>query len=125
MGKKKQGTEAETLKDWVVLGMQEKKARDIVVLDLRQLKGAVADFFIVATGTSDAHIDAISGSIEEMVLKNTGTKPWQSEGRQQKEWILTDFVDVVSHVFLPQARERYRLDELWGDAQIEKIKNLD
>lgn len=109
---------SENLCNVVTQGMTEKKASDIVVMDLRKVKHAVADYFILCSGTSDTQIEAIADSVEELVFKSTKQKPWKKEGRTNKEWILIDYVDVVAHVFSKEKRSFYSLEELWGDAQI-------
>ncbi|GAA4376267.1 ribosome silencing factor [Hymenobacter koreensis] len=114
--------DSDNLADIVVRGMQEKKAVDIVVLNLKHLKNAVADYFIVCSASSDTQLDAIARSVEEEVEKATGQSPWQSEGRLNREWILLDYVDVVVHVFLRDRRSFYALEELWGDAEISYIE---
>lgn len=114
-------TEASKLAQLVVEGMQEKKATDIVVLDLSKAKNAVADYFVLCTGNSDTQIDAISQSIEEFVYKKAKQDPWHHEGKQQKEWILLDYVDVVAHVFKKDKREFYGLEDLWADAEITRF----
>ena len=108
----------------VVHGMQEKKGQDIMLLDLRHLKNAIADFFIICTGTSDTQVDAIAGSIEAEVHKASGNNPWQREGLQNKEWVLIDYVDVVAHVFLKEKRKFYALEELWGDAKVIPVESV-
>lgn len=118
MAKKKSNTESSVLCDLVVKGMQEKKGEDIAVIDLRNIKNAVSDYFIICSGNSDTHADSISDSVEEEVHKVAEVWPWQSEGRGNKEWILLDYVDVVAHVFRKDRREFYGLEELWGDAKI-------
>ena len=100
----------------VVQGMQEKKATDIVVIDLRGVKNAVSDYFVICTGTSDTQLDAISESVEKEVYKYTGEFPWHREGKENKEWVLIDYVDVVAHVFKKDKRAFYGLEDLWGDA---------
>ncbi|PRY16332.1 ribosome-associated protein [Pontibacter ummariensis] len=115
---------SDILADIVVKGMQEKKASDIVVINLKSLKNAVSDYFVIASASSDTQIDAIASSIEEEVYKATKQSPWQSEGRTNKEWVLLDYVDVVAHVFLKDKREFYALEELWGDASIEHIASV-
>ncbi|GAB4123290.1 MAG: ribosome silencing factor [Raineya sp.] len=112
----------EALCNAIVKGMQEKKAQDIVLMDLRRVKSAIVDFFIICSGTSDTQIDAIANSIEEEVYKNLHENPWHQEGKQNKEWILLDYVDVVAHVFKKNKREYFALEELWGDAQITYIE---
>jgi len=114
--------DSDKLADVVVRGMQEKKGLDIVVMDLKELKNAVADYFIICSASSDTQIDAIARSVEEEVEKLTGQNPWQTEGRMNREWVLLDYVDVVVHVFLRDRRQFYALEELWGDAEIRYIE---
>lgn len=111
----------EQLRDLVVKGMQEKKGQDIVVMDLRRVKNAITDFFVICSGNSDTQIDALAGSIEEEILKVSRTFPLNREGKANREWILLDYVDVVAHVFKKERREFYDLEQLWGDAEIEHI----
>ena len=112
---------SDILAELVVKGMQEKKATDIVVINLKSLKNAVSDYFVIASANSDTQIDAIATSIEEEVFKSVRQNPWQSEGRTNNEWVLLDYVDVVAHIFLKDKREFYALEELWGDAKIEHV----
>ncbi len=107
---------SEELSQIIVEGMQEKKAEDVVVMDLRKIKNAIADFFVICSGNSDTQIDAISESIEKEVHKKTKENPWHREGKENKEWVLLDYVNVVAHVFKKDRREFYGLEELWGDA---------
>jgi ribosome-associated protein len=115
---------SDILAELVVKGMQEKKASDIVVLNLKSLKNAVSDYFVIASASSDTQLDAIATSIEEEIYKATRQNAWQTEGRTNKEWVLLDYVDVVVHVFLKDKREFYALEELWGDAGIQRIENV-
>ncbi|WP_345237763.1 ribosome silencing factor [Hymenobacter saemangeumensis] len=115
--------DSDTLADLVVRGMQDKKASDIVVLNLKELKNAVADYFVICSANSDTQLDAVARSVEEEVEKLTGESPWQTEGRTNREWVLLDYVDVVVHVFLRDRRQFYALEELWGDAEISYIEN--
>ncbi|MBO0939890.1 ribosome silencing factor [Fibrella sp. HMF5335] len=118
---KQNGLSTEQLRDLVVKGMQEKKAQDIVVMDLRKVKNAITDYFIICSGSSDTQIDAISGSVEEEILKVSRTFPMNREGKMNREWILLDYVDVVVHVFKKDRRAFYDLEQLWGDAEIHEI----
>jgi ribosome-associated protein len=122
MQQKKQEATSKTLSDLVVKGMQEKKAEDITVLDLRNLKSAIADYFVICTGNSDTQVDAIADSIDKEVSIGSNQDPWHREGQENKEWILLDYVDVVVHIFKKDRRQFYALEELWGDAQIEHIQ---
>jgi ribosome-associated protein len=114
--------DSDTLAEVAVRGMQERKGTDIVVLNLKQLKNAVADYFIICSASSDTQLDALARSVEEEVEKLTGQNPWQSEGRTNREWILLDYVDVVVHVFLRDRRQFYALEELWGDAEFTYVE---
>lgn len=113
---------SDALSQWVVQGMQEKKAEDIVVLDLRNIKSAVTDYFVICSGNSDTQVDAIMDAIEEHVHKNVGEDPWHKEGKSNKEWILLDYVDVVAHVFKKDRRSYYALEDLWGDAPSVRVQ---
>ncbi len=123
MAKKKKGADAEKLSDAIVKGMQEKKASDIVVMDLRQVKNAVADFFVICSGSSDKQLEAISESVDEQVFKIVKEKPWHMEGKNNKEWMILDYISVVSHIFRKDRRQFYALEKLWGDAEITVIED--
>ncbi|GAB3549112.1 ribosome silencing factor [Spirosoma fluminis] len=116
---------AEQIRDFVVRGMQEKKGQDIVIMDLRNVKNAICDYFVICSGNSDTQIDAISTSIEEEVYKISHQDPWHREGKMNREWILLDYVDVVAHVFKKDRRSFYDLEQLWGDAEIQYIDDND
>jgi ribosome-associated protein len=120
--KKNKDLSAEQLCQLVVNGMLERKATNVVVMDLRNVKNAITDFFVIGSGNSDTQIDAIAGSVEEEVYKKSQTSPWHHEGKQNKEWILLDYVDVVAHVFRKDRRVFYDLESLWGDAEITLIE---
>lgn len=92
----------------------ERKARDVVVLDLRGISSAT-DFFVIAEGSSDVQVRAIADhTVEE--LKKDGVRPEHVEGLRSARWVLIDYVDFIVHVFHPQARQFYQLEALWGDA---------
>ena len=113
--------EADQLKDNIVLGMQEKKAKEITCIDLRNLKSAVADFFIVCHADSKTHIESIARSIEEFVHRKTHENPLHKEGFTNAEWILLDYANVVAHIFLKEKRDYYGIERLWADANIQHI----
>lgn len=92
----------------------DKKAEDVVLLDLRGVLD-VTDWFVLATGYSEIQVQAIADAIVDGSTA-AKQKPTHVEGREAGRWVLVDFIDVVVHVMLPQERERYRLDRLWGDA---------
>jgi ribosome-associated protein len=121
MAKKRKVDQTEKLAQLVVKGMQEKKAVDIVVLDLRKVKNAVADFFVICSGTSDKQINAIADSVDEEVYKGLKENPWHVEGKSNKEWMLLDYISVVAHIFRKDKRDFFALERLWGDAEITEI----
>lgn len=121
MAKKRKDGSSKKLCDAIVKGMVEKKAADILVMDLRKVKNAVADFFVICSGGSDKQLDAITQSIDEEVFKAVKENPWHVEGKNNKEWMLLDYFDVVAHVFRKDKRDFFALEKLWGDAEITEI----
>ncbi len=115
---------SEKLSEVVVKGMMEKKASNITVMDLRAVKNAVADFFVICSGNSDTQLDAIADSVDKEVSKTLSQNPWHREGTQNKEWMLLDYVDVVAHIFKPDKRKFFGLENLWGDAEITHIDEV-
>jgi ribosome-associated protein len=91
------------------------KAQDIVELDLRGVLG-YTDYFVVATGGTDRQVKAVHDRIHEGMKKEHGLLPRRVEGASEARWILMDYYDVIVHVFTPEAREFYRLEQLWGEA---------
>lgn len=105
----------------VVKGLQELKGTEILRMNLQNLSGAISDYFIVCTATSDRHAQALADSVEKFMKDKCKTRPLVTEGYQKGEWILMDYVDVIVHIFLKEKRDFYRLESLWGDAEFEKI----
>lgn len=122
MAKKRKDGSSKKLCDAIVKGMVEKKAADILVMDLRKVKNAVADFFVICSGGSDKQLDAITQSIDDEVFKAVKENPWHVEGKNNKEWMLLDYFDVVAHVFRKDKREFFALEKLWGDAEMTEIE---
>ena len=98
----------------VVEAALDVKAEDVVALDVRELS-SFADVFVVATGRSDRQLRAIADSIEK-AMKQAGVVPLGIEGYAEGKWVLIDLDDVIVHVFVPEAREHYDIERLWGDA---------
>jgi ribosome-associated protein len=93
----------------------DKKAEEIVQLDLRGLI-SYTDFFVICTGRSDRQVKAIHDGIQLGMKQNHGVMPTRVEGVAEAAWILMDYGDVLVHVFTPEMRELYRLEQLWGEA---------
>ena len=124
MPKRKKDIESERLCDAIVEGMQENKANDIVVLDLREISNSVCDFFVICSGESSTQVDGISTSITRYTRKELQEKPWHIEGKTNSEWVLLDYINVVAHIFYKDARPFYDLEDLWADAKRTDIPNL-
>ena len=99
----------------------EKKAADIRILDLRGIVG-YTDYFVICTGNTERQTKAIHDGIHEALKKENGLLPRRVEGDREARWILMDYLDVVAHVFTPQAREFYRLEQLWGEAPARDVE---
>jgi ribosome-associated protein len=114
---------SKTLKllDAVKDGMIEKKAQNIVIIDFQKTYNSITDFFIICEANSVIQVNAIKDSVEEFTIKLTNQKPKHIEGVENSEWIILDYFDVVVHIFQKQAREFYKLEELWADAGITKV----
>lgn len=104
----------------IIRATQEKKGENIVSLDLRKIPEAVADFFVICEANNQPQIRAISDFIEEQVKKNCDEKPYRHEGKQNLQWVLIDYVNIVVHIMLPEQRKFYKLEEMWSDAVMEE-----
>lgn len=122
---KKSSTKEETtsLLDAIVYGMQEKKGKNITIINLSELEHRVADYFVICDADSTTHVNAVADTLEEFVMKKTGEKPYRSEGRQNSEWILIDYVNIVAHVFMRETREFYNIEGLWADGEVTRIED--
>jgi ribosome-associated protein len=117
--------DAKVLCDTIVEGMQENKAKDITVLDLRGIVSRVADFFVICSGDSTVHVDGVQSTTMRHVRKELEERPWGTEGKGGSEWVLLDYVSVVAHIFYKDARSFYDLEDLWADAVRTDIPNID
>jgi len=96
--------------------LEEKKGEDIVLLDIREI-AIFADYFIICSGTSDRMLDALAESAEMRVHEQFKTRP-RVEGSPKDGWLLIDFGDVILHLFSPDRRDYYRLEELWSKGKV-------
>lgn len=112
-----QADNAEELVATIVAAMDSLKGKEIVTLDLRETGTTVTDYFVICHASSKTQVDAIAEKVIDEVREKNGVKPYHIEGRDNTEWILIDFVDVVVHVFLQSMRKYYQLEELWADAE--------
>jgi ribosome-associated protein len=104
----------------IIRAIQDKKGEHIVSLDLRKIPEAVADFFIICEANNQPQIRAITDYVEDQVKKNCGENPYHYEGKQNMQWVLIDYVNVVVHIMMPEQRRFYKLEEMWSDAPLEE-----
>ena len=113
-------TKASKIYKTIIRAIQEKKGENIVSLDLRKIQEAVADFFVICEANNQPQIKAISDAIEDDVKKKAGELPYRHEGRQNLQWVLIDYVNIVVHVMTSETRKFYKLEEMWSDAPLEE-----
>jgi ribosome-associated protein len=106
--------QGEALVDRIASIASDRKAIDIRVLDVRGMVG-YTDFFVICSGNTERQTKAIHDAIHEE-LKGLGVLPRRTEGARESRWVLMDYLDAVVHIFTPDAREFYRLEQLWGEA---------
>ena len=106
----------------IIKGIEDVKGENIDILDLRAIDNTVCDYFVICNGNSNTQVNAIVGSIQKLVSKELKDKPWHVEGTENGEWVLMDYVNIVVHVFQKHIREYYRIESLWGDANITTIE---
>lgn len=104
----------------IIQAIQEKKGEKIISLDLRKIHEAVADFFIVCEAGSTTQVRAIADFVETEVKHKCGELPYKHEGKQVLQWVIIDYINVVVHIMLPEARRFYKLEEMWSDATVEE-----
>ena len=92
---------------------------------MKGIDGAICDRFVICNADSTTHVDAISGEIEDKLIEINGEKPLRVEGRENSYWIVMDSGDVMVHIFLTEAREYYRLEDLWGDVPVTKYESYE
>lgn len=109
-----------SLTDLAIKGLQERKGIDILRMDLRRIDSSITDYFVICTGSSDRHVQALAESVVD-TLREVGERPISKEGIQRGEWVVLDFVSIVVHIFLADKRTFYRLESLWGDAAMDYV----
>ena len=106
-------------------GIQEKKGKDIVVADLTEIEDTICKYFVICEGNTPTQLAAITESVYDYVRKETGEKPFGVDGLRNSQWVALDYSDVLVHIFLPGTREFYNLENLWADAKLTEIPNID
>lgn len=113
------------LREMIVEAAQNKKAKGITVINLESIESAPAREFIVAEGRTPQQVAAIADNIREGLLDIARVKPYNYDGYRNAQWIVIDYGSTMVHVFTPDARQLYNLEELWNDAIITEIPDLD
>lgn len=109
----------------IIAGIQERKGRKITHIDLSAIESSPAMDFFVCEGTSATHVSAIADSVRDYLLEHGRIKPYNYDGYGNSQWIVLDYGSALVHIFLPDVRERYNLEELWSDGTITEIPDLD
>lgn len=115
---------ADMLAEIIVKGMQEKKAKHIVKIDLSKINEAAADYFVICHAESDRQVKAIADSVEEETLKVAKEKPSHREGETHCRWVLLDYLNVVVHIFQKDVRDFYEIEELWHDGKFTEYEDV-
>lgn len=118
-------TDKKELLQLIIEGIQERKGHNITIVDMTHIDTTPTSNFVIAEGTSTTQVEAIAESVSEYVRKNSGVKPYNADGLGNSEWVVMDYGDIWVHIFMPETRRRYSLEELWSDAQIREIPDLD
>lgn len=113
------------LRPMIVEGIQERKGRDIAVVDLSDIESAPTSEFIICQGNSTQQVAAIADSVRDYLLENYGIKPYNYDGYRNAQWIVVDYGTTLVHIFTRETRQLYNLEELWADAPIIRIPDLD
>jgi ribosome-associated protein len=108
----------------ITKAIQDKKGEHIVSLDLRKIPEAVADFFVICEGGSTTQVKAIADYVEAEVWTHCGERLYRHEGHTGLQWVIVDFINVVVHVFQPETRKFYQLEEMWSDAVIDEVEEV-
>lgn len=117
--------ETENLVEKIAEGIQEKKGKDIVIAQLEGIEDTICKYFVICQGNSPSQVTAIVESVREFARKGANAKPYAVDGLRNAQWVAMDYADVLVHVFLPEVRNYYNLENLWADAKLTQIPDLD
>ncbi|MDH6354366.1 ribosome-associated protein [Dysgonomonas sp. PH5-45] len=109
----------------IVAACQDKKAKNIVTIDMTNLIGSICQYFVVCEGNTPTQISAIADHVVDYVKKEAHERPITVDGLRESRWVGIDYGSVIVHVFLPELREFYDIENLWEDAVLEAIPDLD
>ncbi len=109
----------------IVEGIQEKKGKKIVVVDMTKLEDAPCSFFVIGEGDSETHVNALGHSVKDYVREQIKEKPFAVDGFKHSQWIALDYGHIMVHLFQKEQRAFYDLEHLWADAELTYIEDLD
>ncbi len=109
----------------IVANAQEKKARNIVIINLTDIPGAICQYFVICEGNTPTQVEAIANEIVDGVKRNIKDRPLSVDGMREARWVGIDYGTVIVHVFVPELREFYDIEHLWADAQIKALPDID
>lgn len=113
------------LQKLIVEGIQERKGKRISIVDMSAIDSAPVQLFIIAQGSSSMQVASIADSVREYVQEKSGVKPYNYDGYENSRWIVIDYGWAMAHIFVPEDREKYNLEELWSDSVITHLPDLD
>jgi ribosome-associated protein len=116
--------EATQVTESIVKGLFEKKGQRVAMIDLRNLENRVCDYFVISHAASSTQVDSLAWSVEDVVRKETGRKPYHVEGTENCIWILLDYGDILVHIFQEEYRSFYNLESLWADGRITVLEDM-
>jgi ribosome-associated protein len=116
--------EAKILVNTIIEALQEKKGKRIVTLDMGMLEGAICKYFIICQGNTPIQVSALSDSVWDMVADQLHEKPLGAIGMREAQWVAMDYGTVMLHIFIPEIREYYNLENLWADADVTEIPDI-
>ena len=118
-------TDNKALRNAIIAGIQDRKGYNITVVDLSDIDTAPAHEFIICQGNSNQHVSSVADSVRENLLENHGVKPYNYDGYRNSQWIVIDYGETLVHIFTPETRQLYNLEELWADAVVTEVPDLD
>ena len=117
--------ETKRLVNKIIEGIQEKKGQKIIVADLTEIEDTICKYFVICQGNSPSQISVIADSVWEYAFMVEGNKPLAIDGLRNAQWVAMDYSDVLVHIFLPDTRDFYNLENLWADAKLTYLPDID
>lgn len=117
--------EVKSLVNNIVAACQDKKAKNIVIVDMTELPGTICQYFVICEGNTPIQVTAIADEVVDSVKKKKKERPLSLDGLREGRWVGIDYGTVIVHVFIPELREFYNIEHLWADAKLESIPDVE